>query len=93
MKILAVCGMGLGSALLIKMTIERVAKSMGFDAVVDTADIGTARGLAMNADIVVTSGHLAERLGEVPGKLVVVKNLMSEEEVEEKLTEAISSMK
>jgi PTS system ascorbate-specific IIB component len=92
LKILAVCGMGLGSALLIRMTIERVAKSMGIDAVVETADIGTARGSAMDADIVVTSGHLAERLGEIPGALVIVKNLMSEDEVTEKLTEVISNM-
>lgn len=90
MKILAVCGMGLGSALLIKMTIERAVKALGIDATVDTADIGMARGAGVKADVIVTSAHLAERLGDVEGTIITVKNLMSEEEVTEKLRDALS---
>ena len=44
MKILAVCGMGLGSALLLRMLVEKAVKKLNLDAQVTVADISTARG-------------------------------------------------
>lgn len=92
MKIIAVCGMGMGSALLIRMNIEKVAKKLGLDATVSTVDIGTARGAGMDADIIIASSHLVDRLGEVKAKIVALKNIMSEEELTEKLSQAIADM-
>lgn len=91
MKILAVCGMGLGSSLIIKMTVDAALRRIGVDAEVETADIGTARALLNKADMVVTSKHLAEQMGDIGDvKMIVVKNLMSEDEVAEKLQQALS---
>jgi len=91
LKILAVCGMGLGSSLIIKMTVDAALRRIGVDAEVETADIGTARALLNKADMVVTSKHLAEQMGDIGDvKMIVVKNLMSEDEVAEKLQQALS---
>ncbi len=92
MRILAVCGMGIGSSLLLQMLIERCVKRLGIDATVEMADIGTARGAGIDADIIVTSTHLADQLGEVKGKVVTVKNYMDEEEMTRKLKEAVESL-
>ena len=41
MKILAVCGMGFGSSMMLKMTLEKVLKEKGLRADVQTVDFGT----------------------------------------------------
>lgn len=90
MKILAVCGMGLGSALLLRMLVEKAAKKLNLDADITVADISTARGAGVDADIIVTSAELAEQLGSVKGKIITIKNYVDVNEMTEKLSKAVS---
>ena len=89
MKILAVCGMGLGTGLLLRMNTEEALKRMGVEADVSVADIGSARGMGSGADLVLTSNELAEQLGSVKGQLVTVQNFFDKAEIERKLREAL----
>ncbi|NMC79114.1 MAG: PTS sugar transporter subunit IIB [Chloroflexi bacterium] len=85
-KIAAVCGMGLGSGLLVKMGIERVLKREGFNENVfnvEVADISTAK--AVWPDIFVTSTEFATRLRELDTPVVEVFNLFDEKEIAAKL--------
>lgn len=43
MKILAVCGFGVGSSMVLKMTLSKVAQEMGLDADIQNTDIETAK--------------------------------------------------
>jgi PTS system ascorbate-specific IIB component len=90
LKILAVCGMGLGSALLLRMLVEKAVKKLNLDAQVTVADISTARGAGTDADIIVTSAELAEQLGTVQGKVVTIKNYIDVDEMTEKLSKVVS---
>jgi len=76
MKILAVCGMGIGTSMLLKMQVDKVIKTLGLTADVELADISTARGLAVSADLIITSNELAERIGDVKAPIVSVSNFM-----------------
>lgn len=90
MKILAVCGMGLGTGLLLRMNTEAALAKLGVDdAQVEVADIGTARGAGVSADIIITSSELAEQLGRTKGKLITIHNFIDKAEIEAKLREAI----
>src|SRR5207245_9922786 len=60
MKILAVCGMGFGSSMILKMTMEHVLKDLGIKADIVIADIGTAK--SESADLIVTSHEFANML-------------------------------
>ncbi len=91
MKILTVCGMGLGTGLLLRMNTEEALKKIGVtDASVEVADISTAKGMGATADIVLTSTELAEQLGQVKGTLVTVQNFFDKGEIERKLREAMN---
>lgn len=83
-KIAAICGMGLGSGLLVKMGVERVLKRSGVDErefSVEVGDISTARSLL--PDLFVTSTEFGPRLRESQGVPVVeVHNLFDEKEIE-----------
>ena len=60
MKILAVCGFGVGSSMVLRMTIEKVCKELGVDAEVENTDLSSAQGA--QCDFVFTSSELAQEL-------------------------------
>jgi len=89
MKIIAVCGMGIGTSVLLKMNTEKVLRTLGIDADVEAADIGVARGMARDAEIVLTSEDLAEEIGDVEAQVIVIDNFFDIAEITEKLTNAL----
>jgi ascorbate PTS system EIIB component len=88
-KILAVCGMGLGSALVLRMQAEKALKELGLTADLEVADIGTARAIAPSADLILTSNELAEQLGTVKPKVVTISNFIDLREMVDKLKAAL----
>lgn len=89
MKILAVCGMGLGSGLLLRMQAEKALRQLGVEADLEVADIGSARAMAQTADLIITSSELAEQLGNVKPRVVTISNFVDLKEMVEKLRAAL----
>jgi PTS system ascorbate-specific IIB component len=89
-KILAVCGMGLGSALLLRMQAEKALKQLGLEADLEVTDIGTARAMASTADLILTSQELADALGPVKPRVVIIGNFIDLNEMVQKLGAAIA---
>lgn len=84
MKILAVCGFGVGSSMVLKMTIDKVAKEMGIQASVENTDLSTAK--ATQADVYFTSQELLNDLSSsVKNPVYPVKKYMDKEEVKMQL--------
>jgi PTS system ascorbate-specific IIB component len=90
-KILAVCGMGLGSGLLLRMQAEKALRQLGVTADLEVADIGSARAMAQTADMIITSNELAEQLGTVKPKVVTITNFIDLDEMVRKLAEALKA--
>jgi PTS system ascorbate-specific IIB component len=89
-RILAVCGMGLGSALLLRMQAEKALKKLGLDADLEVTDIGTARAMAATADLILTSQELADALGPVKPRVVIINNFIDLNEMVQKLGAAMA---
>lgn len=85
MKVLAVCGMGLGSGLILRMQAEKALRQLGVTADLEVADIGTARAIAPSADVIITSEELAQQLGQVKPRVVTITNFIDLREMVEKL--------
>jgi PTS system ascorbate-specific IIB component len=83
MKILAVCGLGQGTSLILRMNLETVLREMGINADVEHTDVSSAS--SMPADYIVTSNELAESLQGVSAKIIVVNNYFDLKEIKEKL--------
>lgn len=90
MKILAVCGMGLGSGLLLRMQAEKALRQLGVQADLEVADIGSARAMAQTADLIITSNELAEQLGPVRPRVVTIVNFVDLDEMIRKLKAALA---
>ncbi len=89
MKILAVCGMGLGSGLLLRMQAEKALRQLGLKADVEVSDIGSARAAAQTADLILTTAELAEQIGQVKPPIVTIRNFIDLNEMVEKLRSAL----
>jgi PTS system ascorbate-specific IIB component len=80
MRIVTVCGCGLGSSLLAKTILEKIAREYGVKTAIVAADAGTAKGHA--SDLIVAQDHLAPRVGEVPGvPVLAVKSFIDKDEL------------
>lgn len=65
LRILTVCGVGMGSSLILKMTAEKALAELGVEARVEHADLSSARG--MGADVILAQGlHVGELLAVAP---------------------------
>lgn len=85
MKIVCVCGMGLGSSVIAKMNVQEVMSSLGIDAVVETCDLGSVR--AVPADYYLTTRELADSLpDEVKDRVITLTNFVLVSEVRNALT-------
>lgn len=92
MKVVTVCGCGLGSSLMAKATIEKILKEFGVTAAIEASDAGTAKGYF--SDMIVTTPMLKERVGEIPGTPVVaVKSFMNEDELREVMRPHVEAWK
>ena len=80
MKVLAVCGFGCGSSMILKMTLDKVISQLGVDCEVEISDLSTARGVP--CDAIFTSMELADELNKTANvPIYPVKKYMDTEEV------------
>lgn len=91
LKVLAACGNGMGSSMVIKIKIEKALREMDVaDFTVDYCSVGEAKSQAASYDIVVASKHLIHELdGRTNGKLLGLENLMDDAEIKSKLAESL----
>lgn len=82
MKILAVCGFGVGSSMILRMSIEKVCSKLGIDAEVENTDTNAARGA--RCDVIFTSAELADEIRTgVNVPVYAVKKYMDLNEVQQ----------
>jgi PTS system ascorbate-specific IIB component len=88
-KIIAVCGMGIGTSVLLKINAEKVLKMIRVEATVEAADMATARGAAFDAQIVLTTPELVESLKGLNAEIIPIDHFFDLEELNVKLSKAL----
>ena len=89
MKIVAICGAGIGTSGILKVNAERVLDRLGLDADVTAADVASVDSAASDAQIILTSPELVDRIGRTNADVIVVQNYFDLDELEQKLDEAL----
>lgn len=89
MKIVAICGAGIGTSAILKVNAERILDRLDIDAVVTASDVANVRTAASDAQVILTSPELADAIGVTNADIVVIENYFDLEELEAKLQEAL----
>lgn len=91
LKILAACGSGMGSSMIIKMKIDSVLKELDIEHTVDHVSVGQGKTMAKNYDLVIVQNTFVHEFNVGKDtKVIGLINLMSEEELKEKLVYALN---
>lgn len=89
MNVLTVCGLGIGSSVILRVSVSKVLDELGLkDYTLNVADIGTAKSIPF--DMAVTSVELADVLkqGTSPDKhsrIVPINNFVDKDEMKSKI--------
>ncbi|QLK61962.1 PTS sugar transporter subunit IIB [Rahnella sp. Larv3_ips] len=83
MKIMAICGSGLGSSFMVEMNIKKVLKKLNIQADVEHSDLSSA--IPGEADLFVMAKDIAASANIPENQLVVITNIVDINELETKL--------
>jgi PTS system ascorbate-specific IIB component len=91
MRIATLCGMGFGTSMMLKLTIDDLLKEEGLKGhQVIPWDLGSFKG--QKVDIVVAPTDMQSHLKDSTAKIVLIKNLVDKEEIKEKILSAIQEL-
>jgi PTS system ascorbate-specific IIB component len=92
LKILAVCGNGLGSSLIVKMILESVLAELNVYGIVESTSVAQANGMIPFADVVITSTAFykgIENMLPEDKPVITCQNILDKAELSQKMQEMI----
>jgi PTS system ascorbate-specific IIB component len=93
MRIVAVCGVGVGTSAILKTNAERALDRLGLSADVSASGLADIAAVAADAHVILTSTELADEVRRAVGRsyaeIVEVVNYFDVEEIGEKLEASI----
>ena len=89
MRIVAVCGVGVGTSAILKVNAERALDRLGLSADVSASDLANVAGAAADAQVILTSSELAAAVRAAVGRsfaeIIEVGNYFDVDEISTKL--------
>jgi PTS system ascorbate-specific IIB component len=88
-KIVAICGAGIGSSAILKVNAERVLGRLGIEADVTAAHLASLSVDAADAQVILTSPEFVDKIGKTNADVIVVHNYFDTAELTQKLQQAL----
>ena len=88
-EILTVCGAGVGTSAILKVSVERALQRLGIDARVTATDSQHVAGLADDVQVILATAEHVAAIGRTYAQVIVVENLLDQEELTTKLDRAL----
>lgn len=89
-KLLAVCGNGMGTSMMMKIKAKGILDKHNIQSMCENCSIGQAKSSISTYDIVISSIHLASQLtANSKTKIIALKNILDVKEMEARLLEIL----
>jgi len=88
-KIVTICGAGIGSSGILKVNAERVLKKLDLTASVVAVDLASLAEVASDAQVILTSAEFVDAIGKTWADVIVIDNYFDTEELTAKLSAAL----
>lgn len=89
MKIVAICGVGIGTSAILKATAERALERLDLEADITATDVASVARVAADAQIILTSSELVSAIGKTNADIIVIDNVFDVDELTAKLEIAL----
>jgi ascorbate PTS system EIIB component len=87
--ILTVCGAGVGTSEILRVTASRALQRLGITADVRATDADHVQTLAEDAQVILATAEHVANIGRTYAQVIVVDNILDLAEVEGKLADAL----
>jgi PTS system ascorbate-specific IIC component len=87
LSVLAVCGAGMGSSLILRTTAQKALEQMGVAATIDHSDVGSARG--RKVDLVIAQSSYLSEVGDIAPVAVPITSFVDVKHVRARLEDAL----
>ncbi|APX34044.1 PTS ascorbate transporter subunit IIC [Brachybacterium sp. P6-10-X1] len=87
LDVLAVCGAGMGSSLILRTTAEKALQRLDIPATLRHTDVGSARG--ERVDVVIAQQTYLDELGDIAPVMVPITDFVNLDHVEQRLREGL----
>ncbi|MDL4776527.1 MULTISPECIES: PTS sugar transporter subunit IIB [Thermomonosporaceae] len=88
LEVLAVCGLGMGTSLILRMTAEDALRALGVEARVENTDVSAARG--MSPDVIIGQGMHTSEIAELAPVVITISDFLDKEGLEAQLRERLT---
>jgi PTS system ascorbate-specific IIB component len=88
-KILTLCGAGIGTSGILKVNAERVLQRLGIDARVVAIDASMLEAELDDAQVILTGPEFVDAIGQTFADVIVVENYFDTAELQRKLELAL----
>lgn len=89
MKIVTICGAGIGTSGILKVNAERALQRLDIDADVTATDVASVGVVAADAQVILTSPELVGAIGATNADVIVIDNYFDIDELAAKLEIAL----
>jgi PTS system ascorbate-specific IIB component len=90
-RIVAVCGLGYGTSVILKNNIEKALRSLKFEgATVEAVGVAEARSLGSLPDILITTEELVPLLSGLASKIIEIRHVIDIDEITRALAKALT---
>lgn len=89
MKIVAICGAGIGTSAILKVSAERALQRLGIEADVEASDVSSVQADSDDAQVILTTAEHVGAIGRTFADVIVVDNILDQEELTAKLERAL----
>lgn len=86
MRIATVCGMGFGTSMMLKLTVDKILREAGIDAEVSPVDLGSVR--TVPAELIIAPSDMRTQLATSSVPVVYIDNLVDKAEIADKVVPA-----
>jgi len=80
-KIVTICGAGIGSSGILKVNAEKALVALGLSASVVAADVASVRDVSDDANVILTSQEFVEAIGDTYAEVIVIANHFDQGEI------------
>ena len=86
MRVATVCGMGFGTSMMLKLSVDKILREAGIQAEVSPVDLGSVK--SMQAELIVAPSDMRSHLASLKVPVVYIDNLVNKAEIAERVVPA-----
>jgi PTS system ascorbate-specific IIB component len=84
--VIAVCGCGMGSSVILRMNMEKVFNQLGIPAKIEVADATTGKGAARGKDLIIVSVEFQKLFKDYTQPVIILNNFVDKKELFDKIS-------